>query len=84
MAVRWCALKKNGCANGRVVVLAEHQLADDHRGDHAGEIGDEAGGDSVAGAADGDGAEVDGENVEGGFTAAKDGAGHARGEGVGA
>ena len=64
--------------------LAEHQLADDDRGDHSGEVGEEAGGDSVARTADGDGAEIDGEDVEGRFAAAENGTRHARGEGVGA
>lgn len=56
--------------------LAEHQLADDDRGDHSGEVGDEAGGDRVAGAADGDGAEVDCDDIECRFGAAENCAGH--------
>jgi hypothetical protein len=35
-------------------LFSENNITDDHRGGDAGEVGDEAGGDGVAGAADGD------------------------------
>ena len=46
-------------------------------GGDAEEVCDEAGGDGVSCAADGDGAEVNGEDIECGFAAAEDGGAHA-------
>ncbi len=64
--------------------MIEDGVADDDGDDDAGEVRSEAGEDGVAGAADPDGAEVNGEDVEGGLRAAHDGAGGAGDEAIGA
>ena len=71
-------LGNKGGGKGRAVFgfFSDHGPANGDGGDRSGRIGCQASEDRMSGAADADGAEVDRDDVEGGFGAAEEGSTH--------